>query len=79
MLFEALDDFTMQILLVSAFISTVINLATEEDKSIAWIEGAAIFLAVAICSLVAAVNDYQKEKQFIDLNKAAEEKKKVLA
>ena len=52
----------MQILLVSAFISTVINLATEEDKSIAWIEGAAIFLAVAICSLVAAVNDYQKEK-----------------
>ena len=34
LLLEALDDFTMQILLVSAFVSTVINLATEEDKSL---------------------------------------------
>ena len=81
----------MHILLVSAFISTIINMLTEEDKSIgkptpcnppsslpiAWIEGAAIFLAVAICTLVAAVNDYEKEKQFVQLNKVADDKKQV--
>ena len=73
---EALDDLTMQILLVCAAVSLVINFMFE-DPAHAWIEPAAILAAVSACTLVAAGNDYQKEKQFIELNKVAEDKKKV--
>jgi len=52
-----LEDIFMQLLLVCSVVSTVVNLATEEDKSLAWIEGAAIFIAVAICTNVGAFND----------------------
>jgi hypothetical protein len=31
---------------------------TEENKKIAWIDGVAILIAVTVCTLVAAVNDY---------------------
>jgi hypothetical protein len=58
---EALDDLTMQILIVCAFLSIVINMSTEDDLSIAWIDGFAILVAVALCTLVAAGNDYKKE------------------
>ncbi len=73
---EALDDLTMQILIVAAIVSLIINGLTEDIK-IAWIEPSAILFAVAACTLVAAGNDYQKEKQFIELNAVAEDKKKV--
>ena len=73
---EALDDLTMQILIVAAIVSLIINALTEDIK-IAWIEPSAILLAVSACTLVAAGNDYQKEKQFIELNAVAEDKKKV--
>jgi Ca2+-transporting ATPase/Ca2+ transporting ATPase len=33
--------------------------------------------SVSACTLVAAGNDYQKEKQFIELNKVADDKKKI--
>ena len=36
-------------------------MAVEEKKSIAWIEGFAILVAVVISAGVQAVNDYQKE------------------
>jgi hypothetical protein len=36
-------------------------MATEEDKSIAWIDGFAILVAVALCTIVGAVNDYKKD------------------
>ena len=80
LVWEALDDLTMQILIVAALVSLVINLSQEEERNhltIAVMEPLAIFAAVAACTLVAAVNDYQKEKQFIELNKAADDKKKV--
>ena len=67
----------MQILIAAAIVSLVINITTEEDKKLGVLEPTAIFLAVAACTLVAAVNDYQKEKQFMELNKVAEDKKKV--
>ena len=73
LVFEALDDLTMQILIVAACISIIINLSFEETP----IEGAAILSAVAACTLVAAANDFQKEKQFKQLQKVAEDKKKV--
>ena len=50
----------------AAFISIILNpiVANDEEKPIAWIDGVAILLAVAIVVLVTAVNDYTKERQF---------------
>jgi len=38
--------------------------AEPDERKKAWIESFSILVAVATCSLVTAVNDYQKEKQF---------------
>ena len=60
--FDALNDFTLKILLVSACLSIALQTGTAdpEDRSIAWIEGFAILIAVFVCATVTAVNDYQK-------------------
>jgi P-type E1-E2 ATPase len=36
-----------------------------------------VLVAVFVCASVTAVNDYQKERQFLKLNSVADEKKKV--
>jgi hypothetical protein len=36
--------------------------ADEDHKSIAWIEGFAIFVAVGISSGITTINDFQKQK-----------------
>lgn len=64
----------LKILIVSAVISIAISMVFEKDKSIAWVEGGAILVAVAVVSLVTAVNDYKKESQFIALNKFSDSK-----
>ena len=44
----------------AAAVSIVISVSTahSEDRSTAWIEGFAILVAVMVCSIVAAANDY---------------------
>lgn len=76
---EALGDFTLRILLVAACLSIALETGTahEDERSIAWIEGFAILIAVIVCASVTAVNDYQKERQFMQLNAVADEKKRV--
>ena len=51
--------------------------STDEDRSKAWTEGFAIFVAVVVCATVQAVNDYQKELQFQKLNNVADKQKQV--
>jgi hypothetical protein len=60
-----------------AFIAVIqVATAEPEKRDTAWIgntlfsnlEGFAIFIAVLVCTNVAASNDYQKERQFIKLN-----------
>ena len=46
---------------------------------LAWIEGFAIFCAVFISAGVQAINDYQKELQFRELNQAAIDSTKITA
>jgi len=60
LLFQALNDFTLKILIVSAIVSITIELATADasHRAYAWIEGFAIFVAVFVCATVTAVNDY---------------------
>jgi hypothetical protein len=66
LLWEALKDFTLRILLGCSVISIIVNVAFSDPshRNIAWIEGFAIFLAVIVCSSVAAFNDYRKGLQF---------------
>lgn len=49
--------------MVAAIASIIIEVSTADDdhRSIAWIEGFAILVAVFVCSTVAAANDYKKE------------------
>ena len=60
LLCAALEDFTMRILMVASIVSMVIETVTADDehRSIAWIEGFAIMIAVATCANVTAVVDY---------------------
>ena len=74
-----MGDFTLKILMGAAVFSIVSEVATadESKRPIAWIDGFAILLAVIVSSSVQATNDYQKEKQFQQLNKVADSKKQV--
>jgi len=68
---ECFTDSTVIVLMVAAFISLAVGL--YENPSSGWIEGAAIFFAVFIVAVVTATNNYMKEAQFKDLNKAKED------
>uniref|UniRef100_A0A1I8F1C2 Calcium-transporting ATPase n=1 Tax=Wuchereria bancrofti TaxID=6293 RepID=A0A1I8F1C2_WUCBA len=72
---EALQDITLIILLVSALVSLGLSFYKPPENSetgghdanereAGWIEGAAILLAVIVVVLVTALNDWSKEKQF---------------
>ena len=83
LLFDALQDTTVVILIISAVISLSLGLLISdkdenhdgfEDKNTGWIEGTAILVAVTIVAFVTAGNDYSKEKQFRKLNRAKENK-----
>lgn len=54
----------MRVLLIASIASIAIEVATADDehRHLAWIEGFAIFIAVLVCTNVAAMNDYSKEK-----------------
>ncbi len=62
---------TVLVLLGAGILSLVLGLAVEGGDS--WIEGAAIMAAVAVVVLVTAVNNFQKEAQFRELNKINED------
>ena len=55
---DALEDFMLRVLLVSGVISIILEtISKPEERSIIWIEGFAIILAVFIVTLVTAIND----------------------
>lgn len=75
---NALEDFLLRVLIVAGIFSIVINMIMEShDRHIAWIEGFAILLSVAIVVIVSVVNDMKKEKEFQRLNELAEQGKKI--
>ena len=67
--FDAIQDKTLIILIIAALVSMVLGLTVEEEKDVAWIEGAAILVAVFIVVIVTALNDWTKERQFRGLQK----------
>eukprot|EP00736_Rhodelphis_marinus_P009795 Rmarinus@m.10054 len=64
----ALNDPTIMILGGAAVIALITGLI--EDPGLGWIEGTAIMIAIFIVAFVTAINDYEKEKQFRQLNAA---------
>ncbi|KAI1715124.1 e1-E2 ATPase domain-containing protein [Ditylenchus destructor] len=72
LVWEALQDVTLIILLVSAIVSLALSFYSPPDESrgddseehASWIEGVAILISVAVVVLVTALNDYTKERQF---------------
>jgi Ca2+-transporting ATPase len=47
----------------------------QAEPKVEWVEGVAIIVAVAIVSIVGAANDWQKERQFVKLNRKKEDHK----
>jgi len=53
----------LKLLIVCAIVVIPIEVgfAKDEERKVAWVEGFAILIAVAVCSLVGAGSDYAKE------------------
>ncbi|VDM91454.1 unnamed protein product [Litomosoides sigmodontis] len=75
LVWEALQDVTLIILLVSAIVSLALSFYRPPDGNLGagsddteheagWIEGVAILISVVVVVLVTALNDYTKERQF---------------
>ena len=59
LVWEALEDTILRILIAAAIVSLVLGMIIESVET-GWIDGFAILVAVAVVSLVTAVNDWQK-------------------
>uniref|UniRef100_K3WEF3 Calcium-transporting ATPase n=1 Tax=Globisporangium ultimum (strain ATCC 200006 / CBS 805.95 / DAOM BR144) TaxID=431595 RepID=K3WEF3_GLOUD len=75
LMWDAFQDITIIILTIAGVISIILSSTVGDHKDTGWIEGACIILAVFIVTVVTAVNDYQKEKQFQSLNAIKEDEK----
>ncbi|CRG85033.1 Ca2+-transporting ATPase [Talaromyces islandicus] len=75
----AYNDKVLILLSVAAVISLALGIyqsvtATDGEAKVQWVEGVAIMVAIIIVVAVGAVNDYQKERQFVKLNKKKEDR-----
>lgn len=67
----AYNDKIIILLTIAAVISLSLGIyeTVSEGSGVDWVEGVAICVAILIVTVVTAVNDWQKEKQFAKLNK----------
>ena len=72
----AFNDKVIILLTVAAVVSLALGIYQSAEKvdgeSIQWVEGVAIIVAIVIVVTVGAANDWQKERQFVKLNKKKE-------
>lgn len=68
---DAISDKTIIILISCAVVSLILetSFASPEERGTAWIDGCAIFVAVAICSIVQTFSNLNQEKQFSSINR----------
>ncbi|KAG2496224.1 hypothetical protein HYH03_005822 [Edaphochlamys debaryana] len=65
-----LQDPILLLLIAAALVSTVLGAAIPEQRhESGWVEGVAIWVAIAVVVLVASFNDYSKDRQFAALNR----------
>jgi Ca2+-transporting ATPase len=67
----AYNDKIIILLTIAAVISLSLGIyqTIDEGHGVDWVEGVAIVVAIAIVTIVTALNDWQKERQFAKLNK----------
>ncbi|KEF52838.1 Ca2+-transporting ATPase [Exophiala aquamarina CBS 119918] len=78
----AYNDKVLILLSVAAVVSLALGIyqtvrpapSEEHEARVEWVEGVAIMVAIFVVTFVGALNDYQKERQFIKLNKKKEER-----
>ncbi|EEQ85177.1 Ca2+-transporting ATPase, variant [Blastomyces dermatitidis ER-3] len=75
----AYNDKVLILLSVAAAISLALGIyqsitAAEGEPRIQWVEGVAIIVAIVVVVAVGAANDWQKERQFVKLNKKKEDR-----
>ncbi|OAX78423.1 calcium-translocating P-type ATPase, PMCA-type [Emergomyces africanus] len=75
----AYNDKVLILLSVAAAISLALGIyqsvtAAEDEPRIQWVEGVAIIVAIVVVVVVGAANDWQKERQFVRLNKKKEDR-----
>ena len=61
---DALSDKVLLILIGAAILEMILGFTVSQHKDTAWVEGAAILVAVLVVVLVTAFNDWTKERQF---------------
>ena len=82
LLWRAYYDKILILLTAAAVISLALGLYSTlgqplepgEPTPLDWVEGVAICVAVLIVTIVTAINDFQKEKQFANLNKKKDDR-----
>ncbi|KAJ5960436.1 uncharacterized protein N7479_007586 [Penicillium vulpinum] len=69
----AYNDKIIILLTIAAVVSLSLGIYStiSEGTGVDWVEGVAICVAILIVTVVTAVNDWQKERQFAKLNKRA--------
>ncbi|CAG8888006.1 unnamed protein product [Penicillium egyptiacum] len=69
----AYNDKIIILLTIAAVVSLSLGIyeTVDEGTGVDWVEGVAICVAILIVTIVTAVNDWQKERQFAKLNKRA--------
>ena len=75
----AYNDKVLILLTAAAVISLALGIyqsvtAEPGETSVEWVEGVAIMVAIVIVVIVGAANDWQKERQFVKLNKKKEDR-----
>ena len=77
----AYNDKVLILLTVAAVVSLALGIyqtvqpdPNEKGAHVEWVEGVAIVVAILIVVVVGALNDFQKERQFVKLNRKKEER-----
>ncbi|MCJ1420899.1 hypothetical protein MMC32_007258 [Xylographa parallela] len=75
----AYNDKVLILLTVAAVISLALGIyqsvtATDGEARVQWVEGVAIVVAIVIVVVVGAANDWQKERQFVKLNRKKDDR-----
>lgn len=75
----AYNDKVLILLTIAAVISLALGIyqsvtATGGEARVQWVEGVAIIVAILIVVIVGAANDWQKERQFVKLNKKKDDR-----
>lgn len=74
----AYNDKVLILLSIAAVISLAVgiyqSLSPGTEAKVQWVEGVAIIVAILVVVVVGALNDWQKERQFVKLNKKKEDR-----